>query len=134
MSLIPTWPIAAACLVGGVLLGAGGAGWWHSDTIGDLELKVARMERDSAVGVSVQYKQAADDLAGAAKTIKAAAEAGSTDVSTLNAKLDTINRSIKNAKPAPLPADCRPGADRVRNLSESAAAVDQAITRPISGK
>lgn len=134
MSILPTWPIAAGTLVIGLVAGAAGMSWWDADEIADRDVTIARMKADQAAAISAQYKQAADDLAGAAKTIKAAAETGSTDVSALNAKLDTINRSIKNAKPAPLPADCHPGADRVRNLSESAAAVDQAIARPVSGK
>lgn len=134
MSLVPTWPIAAICLAVGVAAGAAGSTWWHSDTINDLELKISRMERDAAVGVSIQYKQAADNLVAASQKVSAAASEGSTDIATLNAKLDTINRSIKNAKPVPLPADCRPGPVRVRNLTESAAAVDAAIAGSVPRK
>lgn len=135
MALIPTWPIAAGTLVIGLAVGGIGATWWHSDTISDLELKISKMERDAAVKVANDSNAALADLTAAAKNIKAASETGQVSITTLGTKLDAIDRRYRNAKPpAPLPVDCRPGAERVRRLTEGAAAVNEALARPVPGQ
>lgn len=127
MSLIPTWPF----VVGGLLLGAaGGAALDH--TI--MSAKIDRMKLDNAEAISQASQVALSDYKAGADLIKAAALGAQTDLSSISAQLAAIRRSQKNAPPPPLPTDCKPGAVRLRNLSETAAAADQAIARPVPGK
>lgn len=135
MSILPTWPIAAGALALGLLVGAAGISWWDSDEIADRDVKIAQMERDKAVVVSTQSQTALNDLIEASKQIKTASQEGQANFSSLSSKLDVIDRRYRNAKPpAPLPVDCKPGAERVRRLAEGAASVDEAIARPVPVK
>lgn len=134
LNIVPKWPVVAAALVFGLVAGAGGMRVWDKGEISALNLSLAQTKQKQAEDVSKASQAVLADLTAAASKIKAAAETGSADVSALGAKLDALNRSYKNAKATPLPVDCRPGPVRVRNLSESAAAVDQAIARPVPGK
>lgn len=135
MNLIPTWPIAAGALIVGLIAGAGGMHVWKAGTIADLKVDIANLKKDQANAVAQQSQIALSDLAEASKKIKETAQSSQVDITQLNAKLEVIRRN-QNAKPPPppLPVDCKPGTERVRRLSESAAAVDEAITRSISGK
>jgi hypothetical protein len=135
MSILPTWPIAAGALAIGLAVGAVGSYLWNADTIADLEVDIAEIKSKEAQDIANQYKTAFDNLEVATATIKTAAETGQVNYSTLASKLDTIDRRYRNAKPpAPLPVDCKPGAERVRRLTEGAAAVDQAILGSVSSK
>lgn len=134
MSLIPSWPTVAAGLVVGALAGASGMHVWDASTIAALKVSAANTKANDAEAISKQSQTALSDLADASKTIKEKASAGQVDVAALNTKLDTITRTLKNAKPPALAADCKPGTVRVRNLSDSAAAVDQAISRSVTGR
>lgn len=135
MSILPTWPIAAGTLVLGLLAGAAGMSWWDADEIADRDVKIAQMERDKAVTVSTQSQAALKEFIEASKQIKTAAQEGQANFSSLSSKLDVIDRRYRNAKPpAPLPVDCKPGAERVRRLTEGAAAVDEAIARSVPVK
>lgn len=127
MSLIPTWPFVS----GGLLLGAlGGAAVDHAF----MSAKVAAIKLDNAEAVSQASQVALSDYQEAAKTIKDAAAGAQLDLSNVSAQLATIRRNQKNAPPPALPADCRPGPQRLHNLSETAAAADQAISRSVPGK
>lgn len=127
MSLIPTWPF----VVGGLAIGAlAGAGLDH--TI--MSAKIDRMKLDNAEAISQASQVALSDYKAGADIIKAAAISAQTDLSAVNTQLAAIRRNQKNAPPPPLPADCRPGAVRLRNLAESAAAADQAIAGSVSRK
>lgn len=122
--------IKAVLLVAlGVLLFAAG---WHVNgwrLNGQIEqLKAAR-----AADQAVQATAALADLTAAADKINKAAGSAHVDVAGLNTKLDQIRKDFRDAKPAPLPADCRPDAVRVRELAAAADAVDQAVTRQRSG-
>lgn len=128
------WSFVAGALVLGLVAGAGGMRVWDKGEIAALNLSLAQTKQKQAEDVSKASQAALADLTAATAKIKAAAEGGQTSYIALNSKLDAIDRRIKNAKPAPLPVDCKPGVDRVRNLAESAAAVDQAIARPVSSK
>ena len=127
MSLIPTWPFVA----GGLLLGAlGGAALDH--TI--MARRIAEMKLENAEAISQASQVALADYKDAADKIKAAASGAQTDLAAVNAQLAAIRKAQKNAPPTPLPADCKPGPVRLRNLAETAAAADQAISRSVPGK
>ena len=134
MSLIPTWPIAAGALVAGLVAGGFGAKLWYADTIADLKITAAETKRDEANAISQASQVALADYKVAAEVIAAAALGAQTDLSAVNTQLAAIRRNQKNAPPPPLPADCKPGPVRLRNLAESAAAADAALARPVPRK
>jgi len=134
MSLIPTWPIAAGALVVGLAAGGFGAKLWYAGTIADLKIEAAETKRDEAEAISQASQVALSDYKVAAEVIAAAALGAQTDLSAVNTQLAALRRNQKNAPPPPLPADCKPGPVRLRNLSDTAAAADAAIARPVSGK
>jgi len=126
-------PLAIKLLVGvGIITLAFGAGWtangWrlHAD-ISDIKTTQANEISQASQVALADYKEGA-------KAIKDAAAGAQLDLSNLGMKLDAIDRRTKNAKPPPLPPDCRPGPVRLRNLSEAAAAIDAAIARPVASK
>lgn len=134
MSLIPTWPIAVGALAVGLVAGGTGAKFWYADTIADQKIEIANMKRLDAEAISQASQVALSDYKVAADVITAAALGAQTDLSAVNTQLSAIRRNQKNAPPPPLPADCRPGPVRLRNLADTAAAADKAIARPVSGK
>lgn len=102
-----------------------GAGWhvngWR------LAAEIERLQAQHEKGRADQAQAALDDLTAAAGNIKAAADGAHIDFAGLDKKLELIRRDFRDAKPSPLPADCRPDAVRVRKLSAAADAVDEAI-------
>ncbi|USX25772.1 hypothetical protein NHH73_24865 [Oxalobacteraceae bacterium OTU3CINTB1] len=123
-----------------VLLGAGaaalaigfGAGWQVQGWRGAAELSGVKL--NNAEAITQASAVALSDYKLAATVIKDAAGTAQVDITALGVKLDTINRKIKNAPPPSLPADCKPGPARLRNLAEAAAAADAAAARPVPGK
>jgi len=122
-----------ALLAGGALalvLGFGG-GWkvngWRLDA--NLEHVQAEQQKSRAD----QADAAIADLVAATGKIKAAAEGAHVDLAGLTKKLDVIRKDFRDAKPAPLPVDCRPDAVRVRELTAAADAVDEAIAGQRAG-
>lgn len=134
MSLIPTWPIAVGALAVGLVAGGTGAKFWYAGTISDLKIEIANMKRQDAEAISQASQVALSDLMEGAKQVKEAALGARTDLTAVRADMATIRRNQKNAPPPPLPADCKPGPVRLRNLAESAAAADKAIARPVPRK
>ena len=134
MSLIPTWPIAAGALVVGLSAGGFGAKLWYADTIADLKIAAAETKRDEANAISQASQVALSDYKTAAEVIAAAALGAQTDMTSALAQLAAIRRNQKNAPPPPLPADCKPGPVRLRNLAESAAEADRAISGSVPRK
>ena len=134
MSLIPTWPIAVGALAVGLVAGGTGAKFWYAGTIADLKIEIANIKKDNAEAISQASQVALSDYKVAADVITAAALGAQTDLSAVNTQLAAIRRNQKNAPPPPLPADCKPGPVRLRNLADTAAAADKAIARPIPSK
>lgn len=134
MSILPTWPIAAGALVVGLVAGVTGGKLWYADTIADLKIDIANAKTDQANAISQASQVALSDLVAGAQQVKDAALGAQTDLTTVNAQLAAIRRNQKNAPPPPLPADCKPGPVRLRNLAESAAAADAAIAGSVSRK
>ncbi len=127
MSLIPTWPFVVGALIAGTV---GGGSAVHTY----MAAKIDRMKLENAEEISKASNQALIDYKAGADVIKAAAATAQTDLTAINAQLATIRREQKNAPPPPLPVDCKPGAIRLHNLSETAAAADRAIARPVPSK
>lgn len=134
MSLIPTWPFVAGALVIGIGAGGFGAKLWYADTIADLKIDAANAKTDEANSISQASQVALSDYKVAAEVITAAALGAQNDLTAVRADMATIRRNQKNAPPPPLPADCKPGPVRLRNLAETAAAADKAIARPVPGR
>jgi hypothetical protein len=109
-----------------------GAGWQVQGWRGAAAL--AEVKLDNAEAITGASVVALADYQLAAKTIKEAAAGAQVDNTAILGQLAVIKRNYANAKPAPLPPDCRPGPDRLRYLSETAAAANAAIARPVSGK
>ncbi len=126
-------PLTIKLLAGaGIILLAFGAGWtangWR------LKTDLANVKLDNAEAITQASRVALADYQAAAKVISDAAGGAQVDINALGVKLDAINRRIKNAPPAPLPPDCKPGPVRLRNLAEAAAAADASAARPVPGR
>ena len=124
-------PLAIKALAGvGLLAIAFGAGWTANGWRLSTELAEVRAAHSDEAA-----QAARDDLAlykSAAEKIHEAAAGAQVDLAAVNAQLAAIRKGQKNAPP--LPADCKPGDIRLRNLAETAAAADAAIARPVSGR
>lgn len=118
--------LAAAAASGGVAAWTVN-GWRLGTEIAELKANREKVRADQA-------QAALADLAQASRLIKLAADGAQADLSSLTAKLNLIRKDVKNAKPAPLPAGCRPDAPRVRELTAAAAAVDEAIAGQRAGR
>ena len=109
-----------------------GAGWvangWR------LHATISDMKRADAEAISQVSQVALSDFQLVANSINASAGGAQVDLTSINAKLAQIQRTQKNAPPPALPADCKPGPVRLRNLSETAAAADHAISRSTSSR
>jgi hypothetical protein len=126
-------PLAIKALAGvGLLAIAFGAGWTANGWRLSTELAEVRAAHSDEAA-----QAARDDLAlykSAAEKIHEAAAGAQVDLAAVNAQLAAIRKGQKNAPPPPLPADCKPGPVRLRNLAETAAAADKAIAGSVSGK
>lgn len=104
-----------------------GVGWtvqgWRKNA------EIAELKAERANEISAQYKDSLDDFVAASNVVKSAADQANVDVSVLDKRLSAIQKEFKNAKPIPLPPDCRLDDVRVRNLNEAAAAVNETIAR-----
>lgn len=98
-------------------------GWRLNNKLSDLKLEHAQAE-------TVAHRQALEDLVSASLAVKQAAdEYTSVEVAT-SRKIDLLRKEVgQYAKEKPLPADCRPDAVRVRKLSDSIDAANEAIAR-----
>jgi hypothetical protein len=118
VGMVP-WRAVAAI---GLAVLAFGIGWTVNGWRKDAELAELTAARAQADLVSANL--ALTDLRAAGQTIRQKADEYAGIQSTLGAKIDAIRKDMKNAKP--LPADCRPDAARVRNLSDAVDAAKQA--------
>lgn len=113
--------LKAAALVA-VIVGVFGAGWhvngWR------LNAQIEQIKAARASDRATQADGALADLSAAAAKINVAATGYAASAQTLDASLDTLNKELKNERAKnPLPADCHPTAERLRELR---AAVDAA--------
>lgn len=110
---------AAAALVGA------GAAWYvlaaaHGKELAELQLD--RAAHDLAVA-RASIQQTNRDMQAMAENARAAAAIGP----ELTASIGALSKALKNANP--LPAGCRPDADRVRNLTDAVRATRGAVAR-----
>lgn len=97
-----------------VAVGAVGA-WFVLDALHGREIAELRLEqsRDDLSVAREAIRLTNDDLLAMAANARAAAATGP----ELTASIDAFSKAVKNANP--LPAGCRPDADRVRSLTDS---------------
>ena len=85
----------------------------YSAVISDMKATQAEAAKSVAETNLQDYKDAA-------KSIKEAAASATSEKDTLNVKLDKISKQIKAISVNnPLPADCKPDANRMQNLSDA---------------
>lgn len=110
---------AAAALVGA------GAAWYVLGAVHGRELAELQLERttDDLAVARGSIEQTNRDLQAMAANARAAAAIGP----ELTASIGALSKALKNANP--LPADCRPDADRVRNLTDAVRAARGAAAR-----
>lgn len=102
-----------------------GAGWlvngWR------LQTKLSNMEAAHAKEKAQQATEALTTLKADADKIHAAATEYAGIQNTLAPKIAALTKELRNAKP--LPPDCAPTPDRVRNLDAAIDTANQAIPR-----
>jgi len=115
---------AAVFAIVGLLL-ASAAGWFANGWRHDAE--IAELRRGHAEFRATLSEDALTTLQADAAEVRRAATEFSAIQSTLAPKMTALTKELRNAKP--LPADCRPDADRVRNLDAAIDAANKSIPR-----
>ncbi len=105
-----------------------GAGWkvqgWRKDTT------ISELKNERATDRATQATTALEDVTKATNEIHKAALEYSAQESELGSKMDAIRKDLKNVQAkAPLPPDCKPTTDRLRNLKSAIDATNSSITR-----
>lgn len=122
------WALLAAASL--VLAGASGAaawtaqGWRKDAEISGLKAAQAGQQAQDATGALTKFQTTAESIAAAASGAQAS------NASTAVA-LRAIRQEMKNAKP--LPADCRPDAERLRKRNAAVDAYNRAATGQLPG-
>lgn len=104
---------------------AGAAGWIASAWKHDAE--IAELRRAHTEYRATLTEAALADVQADAAVIRQAATEFAGIQSTLAPKMTALTKELRNAKP--LPAGCRPDADRVRNLDAAIDAANKSIPR-----
>lgn len=128
-TFVPYRRTLIACAVGVLVALAGAAGWtaqgWRKDAeIAGLKATQSKQEAKDATGALTDYQTTAKAIA------EAASGAQGSNASTA-AALRAIRQEMKNAKP--LPADCRPDADRLRKRNAAIEAYNRAAAGQLPG-
>jgi len=115
---------AAGALAAGLLVGVAQE-WRLGVRIADCQRQQAQAQADTA---TASLGQLANDV----QSIATAARRASETAEQLPAQIGVISKALKDAKP--LPAGCRPDADRVRNLTDSVRTTSRAASgQSVSG-
>jgi hypothetical protein len=126
--MIPPFLMSRTVVYIAIAATAGAAGW----TINGWRLNNAmtKLKADYAQAETKAHKQALEDLVSASLAIKQAADEYTSVEMKTSRKIDLLRKEVgQYAKEKPLPADCRPDVVRVRKLSDSIDAANEAITR-----
>lgn len=111
----------------GMLL-AGVAGWLTSGWLHDAE--IAELRRAHAEYRASLSEQALADVQADARVIRTAAAEFGAIQSILAPRMTALTKELRNVRDAtPLPADCKPTPDRVRNLDAAIEAANKSIPR-----
>jgi len=114
-------------LIGGailILIGTGAGAYGASIYYGG---RIAQMERDTAIADKARATADLKQYTDIATQIQAAARDMLKGSGVLNGQMDTIAKDLENVhSKKPLPRDCKPTVDRVRNLSSAIAAANSA--------
>jgi len=113
--------IALLALVGLAATGGWIASAWKHDA------EIAELRRAHTEYRATLTEAALADVQADAAVIRQAAAEFAGIQSTLAPKMTALTKELRNAKP--LPADCRPDADRVRNLDAAIDAANKSIPR-----
>lgn len=121
---LPYLRIGAAILV---VVGAFAAGWvtngWR------LYTEIAEMQASYSNAEALAAKAAIDDLVEATSTIKKAADDYTKIETHTSSKIDKLRKEVQQyAKDTPLPADCKPDAQRMQKLTGAISTANEAIT------
>jgi hypothetical protein len=91
---------------------------------------LSKMEREQAENVADGYRATLAMFTADADKIHEAADAYTAIQANLDGRFNAISKDFANAiKASPLPADCRPTADRLRALEAAVAAANSATGR-----
>lgn len=123
-SFIPTpynW-IAAAVLVVGLVVGGAAAGGYVVHNADVVKLQAVQLAYSKAQTASVTASL--NQLQGFIDKMNAAGTDYSGALAQINADFSAIKKEFANATLKPLPADCKPDADRLRSLSAAVAAAN----------
>lgn len=116
---------AAIVALTGALFGAG----WHVNGW-RLNAQIEQIKAARASDRATQADGALADLTTAIGKINAAATGYATSARTLDASLDTLTKELRNERTKnPLPADCKPTAERMRSLAAAVDAANKAAAR-----
>lgn len=112
--------IGAAVLAASLLIGGGFyAGYrWQEGAIANLKLADSQEQTANIKASLVQLQ----DFIG---TMHAADTDYGTKLDAINAQFAFLNTELSHATHTPLPADCKPDADRLRVLSDAVSAANQ---------
>lgn len=116
---------AGAIVLVGLMAIAAAGGWIASAWKHDAE--IAELRRAQTEYRATLTEAALADVQADAAVIRQAAAEFADIQSTLAPKMTALTKELRNAKP--LPAGCRPDADRVRNLDAAIDAANQGIAR-----
>lgn len=98
-------------------------GWRHG-------AEIAELQRAHAEFRATLSEQALTNVQADATTIRKAATEFATIQSTLAPRMSALTKELRNVRNAtPLPADCKPTPDRVRNLDAAIDAANKSIPR-----
>jgi hypothetical protein len=107
---------------------AGAAGWFTNGWRHDAE--IAELQRAHAETMRSQSELALTTLQADATRITEAATEFATIQSTLAPRMSALTKELRNVRNVtPLPADCKPTPDRVRNLEAAIDAANKSIPR-----
>lgn len=120
VGILAGWKGYAAAAVAGA-----GAAWYVLAAVHGQALAELRLERtaDELAVARGSIEQTNRDLQAMAESARAAAAVGP----KLTASIGALSKALKNANP--LPAGCRPDADRVRTLTDAVRATNGAGAR-----
>lgn len=107
-----------------IFVAGGGAGWYFTSNVYDAE--ISGMKTTEAVGRASAAEASLDEFKSTADSIHKSAVESRDDIAALRKSMDQLKKERKNEKP--LPVDCVPDSERLRNFQSAVTATNKAIT------